>query len=549
MEALPNVNIQFPDVAIVPLDEKEAYYSALDPLPLGRGGLRYLADVPWISTGLNHGVRVETGQVSPLFATVLSAYQTHRLMPPDAVAYRIWERTRYILAYSRCEELYLDCIVGQTPAHARRLAVRRYIQEVFDRRDWSGSIHSASEREAAALRVLQRGMRWRELVQDVGCLEVVLLDPIQFLGSSTNMIATIVDTGTDDEFVSFKQYLVSPACGFRDCCLQLSGLAGIISDLADSASESAIRSYLVDEVTRRIKDVFPNSPETARNIPQQPMVAVRLPMNRLQHAIFEIFGFLGSWRPDVGNQPGMAPTRKSLATSSVTTGVVGMKGKLSDMSSQQLQKIANTARIPGVATADLNTCKDPVFNELCEKCSEIFRIAADCPARGAPQAGEGKRALFHDMRALSLSATSGCHLCNLIMSDLDPHLVQYNLEDLIKHPQRAGCQIVAVVPSERWMGEHKDSERARTDTPLITLEEYHRRGEFANNIPLCHFRFKKVEDPSVPCASCLIQLPLELQSRVTTGSCRFLLKILAFRFLKAIASMDTLRVNYQPRTH
>ena len=387
MEALSNVNIQFPDVAIVPLDEEEAYYSALDPLPPGRGGLRYLADISWVSTGLNHGVRVETGQMSPLFATVLSAYQTHRLMPPDAVAYRIWERTKYILAHSRCEELYLDCVVGQTPAHARRLAVRRYVQEVFDKRDWSKSIHSASEREAAALRVLQRGMRWRELVRDVGCLEVVLLDPTQFLGSSTNMIATVVDSGTDDEFGSFKQYLVSPACGFRDCCLQLSGLAGMISDLADSASDSAVRNYLVGEVTRRIKVVFPDSPETTRNIPQQPMLAMRLPMNRLQHAIFEVFGFLGPWRPDVGNQPvtaaspgspvsptvtgigskcrpNKAPACKSLATSSVTTSVVGVKSKPLDTSSQQVQEIANTATIPGMATANPNTYKEPVFNKF-----------------------------------------------------------------------------------------------------------------------------------------------------------------------------------------
>jgi hypothetical protein len=301
----------------------------------------------------------------------------------------------------------------------------------------------------------------------------------------------------------------------------------MISDLADSASDSSVRSYLVGEVTRRIKDVSLDSPETARNIPQQPMAAVWLPMNRLQHAIFEVFGFSGPWRPDFGNQqgtaassrspaspavagtdskrrPNKATSRKSPATSSVTTGVVGMKSKSSDTSSQQLQESASKATIPKVAITDLNTYREPVFNKLCEKCSEIFRTAADCPAPGGPEARDGKNIPFHDKRALISSATDGCHLCNLIMSDLDPHQVHYNLDDLVKHPQRAVCQIVAVVPSERWMGQHKDSEQARTDTHLITLEEYHRREEFANHIPLCYFRFKRVEDPSEICASCLI---------------------------------------------
>ena len=501
METRVEVDIQFPAIPLIPLNELEAFRSSLPPIPPGQCCLRYLSDLSWATTGLNHAIQIELGRMPPITATILSAYQGHALVPSDMVAYLIWERTNYIHAYRRCGELYLDPgNVGMNPEQVRISAVERYVREVCDGQDWATSVHSSPERESAAKRVLHRGMRWQELVEGVGCLEAVLVHPNAYIGPpSGNNIGNIVDRGTDEEFASFKLQLVSPECGFRDYCLRLSGLANMILDLAESRVNGPLRAYLAGEISRRIGDVFPDSdsPEmTAGNPIQRPLslAPMRLPMNRSRHAIAEIFGFMGPWPPGGNRQLDNIATTRAFTTTGAASGGGQNIATLFDAVPHQTQEAGITST-PSVFNITLRN--EPIFNGLCARCREIFRVAATFPARGGPGPGDGTRVPFHNMQALMSSAMDGCHLCNLLMCDMSPHLVQYNINDLVRNPRRVESQIVAVIPSERWMGDNEPPAHRNLNTPLITLEEFNRRAGLINSIPLCQLRFR-VRTPSVP---------------------------------------------------
>jgi Heterokaryon incompatibility protein (HET) len=83
----------------------------------------------------------------------------------------------------------------------------------------------------------------------------------------------------------------------------------------------------------------------------------------------------------------------------------------------------------------------PVFNHCCDKCQEVFReIRAHSANLVHSYDHRPKHVKFHNIQALIWPALDDCHLCNLIMVELDPEKIHELLEDLITNPENAWAQ-------------------------------------------------------------------------------------------------------------
>lgn len=63
---------------------------------------------------------------------------------------------------------------------------------------------------------------------------------------------------TDEEWAFLLSQLLAPSLQLKETCLKLSGVANMIQQL-NGMGESEIRSFLAQEIRRRVKDVLGNS--------------------------------------------------------------------------------------------------------------------------------------------------------------------------------------------------------------------------------------------------------------------------------------------------
>ena len=124
----------------------------------------------------------------------------------------------------------------------------------------------------------------------------------------------------------------------------------------------------------------------------------------------------------------------------------------------------------------------PVIGQCCDKCQELLREIAE---HEAPGTRERTTILFHSIQTL-ISSADDCHLCNLILSELDPEVVQYQLDDIILHPEHALNQMTAIIPPYGRSG-------ATSYNTVAVLQESHLREGIANHIPLCYLVTKSPE--------------------------------------------------------
>jgi hypothetical protein len=261
--------------------------------------IQFLTEVSWQLTGLKHGFEdMQTDKLSPSFATILSGYIFGNLSPADMVLFRIWERENYILAYDRFEELlqsHATDLEGSATA-ARTVALNQYI-EMTCHEYRSQSSYSNVERAEAAKAIVQRGSRWRSLLEGVSCVDALLLDQQAYIAHPNNIIGDVIEKGSDEEFEAMRQYLLSPDDSFKEICLRLSGIVRMIKDLADSDGNSELRNYLAKEIDYRIQEAMPPLNGTA-NFRVSPETRVEFTIERSHRVIYEIFGISSTGFPD-----------------------------------------------------------------------------------------------------------------------------------------------------------------------------------------------------------------------------------------------------------
>ncbi|OOQ82314.1 hypothetical protein PEBR_39639 [Penicillium brasilianum] len=98
--------------------------------------------------------------------------------------------------------------------------------------------------------------RIASLVDAVGVVEVLLIsfddDDVE-LPNDVPML-TFIEL-TDEEWVSLLSQLLNPVLQLKETCLKLSGVVPMIEKL-DGLEKSTLRTFLAQEIRRRVKDVF-----------------------------------------------------------------------------------------------------------------------------------------------------------------------------------------------------------------------------------------------------------------------------------------------------
>jgi hypothetical protein len=225
--------------------------------------MQALVDIDWTGIGaLGHGGGEPRGPVpdfvDPAFVTVCLGCVAG-FGPADAVLYRMWERDCYLMAQDECDKIYQGYLPGKSMSEARRLTVESYTQRKIDRIAPSPAyghcnLHPEHIREAVSL-ILRRASRWLELINAIGSQEVILVDQDKAIVNSDKTFGQILD-GTVEEFEELKRFLLDPVNGFRDNCLQLTGLSNMIHDMANAPLDSVLRRYLEEHVKLRIRSIY-----------------------------------------------------------------------------------------------------------------------------------------------------------------------------------------------------------------------------------------------------------------------------------------------------
>ena len=132
-----------------------------------------------------------------------------------------------------------------------------------------------------------------------------------------------------------------------------------------------------------------------------------------------------------------------------------------------------------------------VSGEYCGRCRELLQEITTDYGHGQGMRRSTTRTIpFQNIEVL-ISSADDCHLCNLIISELDPVVIQYQLDNFPPHPEDALDQIAAILPaSRRVKGAHY--------TILATLQESLPREGIWNEMPLCDFAATDLENLEVP---------------------------------------------------
>jgi hypothetical protein len=142
------------------------------------------------------------------------------------------------------------------------------------------------------------------------------------------------------------------------------------------------------------------------------------------------------------------------------------------------------------------------LNQCCERCQALFAEIRRRLAQGMTPSSKRERIPFHNIQALMSSAADGCHLCSLIMAELEPEHVHHCLEDLILHPEHAWDQLAIVTPSTAWVSSGPSHVR-----DMATLEESRERYGVSGHEALCHFAITNARSPARRRESLLACLP------------------------------------------
>ena len=220
-----------------------------------------LCHIQWDNTGLYHNdvaKNEHNAQVSEqVDTTLILGLSFGYFRPSNVVLYHLWERECCIQHWDEFDKLYQTILTEGNPANAKHLAKEQYAQKILHERTSKGSPLSSLDAVKEALdSILQRGERWRALVQAVQSAEVLLMYQNRGTFDQYSIIGNVIDYGSDEAFDNIKRRVLAPECRLQQTCLQLTGLRDMITELANAPVRSEFRKYLVTTVQSRIDLVF-----------------------------------------------------------------------------------------------------------------------------------------------------------------------------------------------------------------------------------------------------------------------------------------------------
>lgn len=104
--------------------------------------------------------------------------------------------------------------------------------------------------------------RVKSLVDNVGVIDVLLIsfDDDEIDDEVDIPIPRFMEA-TDEEWTALLAQLLAPSLQLKETCLKLSGIAHMIQQL-NGTGESEVRSFLAQEIRRRVEEVFGNSADS-----------------------------------------------------------------------------------------------------------------------------------------------------------------------------------------------------------------------------------------------------------------------------------------------
>lgn len=188
-----------------------------------------LTQISWDETGLwTSGGNDSENPAVGMIAMALS-YIRNEFTPSNLVMYRLWERQHYIRAYEQFDEMYQAHLAREIPVEAKNLALEQYIQQTINAQTEANSqVVLPTDIVKAVWLIFRRGCRWRTLVHAIESGEVLLLDQTVQLMNETITVGRVIDVGTDEDFVTMKDFLLDPENRLRENCLRLSGVSDML---------------------------------------------------------------------------------------------------------------------------------------------------------------------------------------------------------------------------------------------------------------------------------------------------------------------------------
>jgi hypothetical protein len=203
--------------------------------------------------------------------------------PSNLVLYRLWERDRCCAANNEYGILYKSYQSGRSLQEARHMAR----QELVTRKCDKAPGRSRDSIAEAVDHILRKGARWTDLVSAVESMEVLLVDEDRHLRDSTTTLGKVIAHGTDEEFEAMKAFLLSEENTFKECCLRLTGVQRMITDLSETRkSQTELRAYLVKAIGERIEYVF--GPSGRAEDPLEEITEIK--SDPLQFTIWHVLG-------------------------------------------------------------------------------------------------------------------------------------------------------------------------------------------------------------------------------------------------------------------
>lgn len=194
---------------------------------------------PWFDIRLKHITDIEPNVVYEVLRARLGLLQLHRDFSEEIKQAKASGMTEQVAETFASRKLMLD--LGKT-IDPQQTSIDEFVMD-FDLR-------------------IKIAKRIASLVDVIGVTEVLLIsfdgDRIELPGDIPSL--TFIEV-SDEEWTSLLSQLLNPSLQLKETCLRLSGVVRIIQEL-DGIGESVLRTFLAQEIRRRVKDVFGESDES-----------------------------------------------------------------------------------------------------------------------------------------------------------------------------------------------------------------------------------------------------------------------------------------------
>ncbi len=194
----------------------------------------------------------ETAQTIRIY-TIAMGYVKGEFSPGNSIAYRLWERQRYLESHQEFDLLLQAKLRDNNPVRARSLATMDYDSKI------AAKVQPQAPAEplppgnipGAVAEILQRGARWMSLVIAAGSIILLLDQGQQILVDYDDTIGDVIEVGTDELFEAMK------GCPHGSCLYCLEGyLSAPLRCLYDGSGHGRYGSRFTCEAAPLKSDSF-----------------------------------------------------------------------------------------------------------------------------------------------------------------------------------------------------------------------------------------------------------------------------------------------------